>query len=149
MSLIIIISGSTFEGFAQISNGGTPYSTMFQVDNHYQHLNFIPPNINNIIQEDLINETANPKKPRRMGVAVSINKSLLNSGTWTIIPDVGKICRMQIRVDGALALGVYFDNFYIPEGGELFLYNHNKTQTIGAFTSNNNPDSQLFFNTIY
>lgn len=144
VSLIIIVSGNLFEGYAQISNGGTPYSTMFQLDNHYQHLNFIPPNMKRITEEDLINEAANPNKPRRMGVSVIINKTLLNSGTWTIIPDVGKIWRMQISVNGALALGVYFDDFYIPEGGELFLYNHNKTQTIGAFTSNNNPDSRLF-----
>ncbi len=142
--LIVFVSGSLFESYAQISNGGTPYSVMFQLDDHYQHLNFTSPNMVSIATEDLINEAANPNKPRRMGVSVVIDKTLQNSGTWTIIPDVGKVWRMQISVDGALALGIYYDNFFIPEGGELFLYNYDKTQTIGAFTHTNNPESHLF-----
>ena len=126
--LIVFVSGSLFESYAQISNGGTPYSVMFQLDDHYQHLNFTSPNMVSIATEDLINEAANPNKPRRMGVSVVIDKTLQNSGTWTIIPDVGKVWRMQISVDGALALGIYYDNFFIPEGGELFLYNYQLLQ---------------------
>ncbi len=32
----------------------------------------------------------------------------------------------------------------MPEGSKLFLYNEAKTQVIGAFTSQNNPESGLF-----
>lgn len=144
VSLTILASGTWLNGIAQISNGGPPYSIMFQIDNNYQELSFTAPNMQSIVAEDFINEAASPNSPRRMGVSVGINKSLQNSGTWTDIPGIGSIWRLQITVDGALALGVYYDDFFIPEGGELFLYNHDKTQTVGAFTHTNNPEEHLF-----
>lgn len=144
VSLIIIFSGTWLNTNAQISNGGTPYSIMFQLDNNFQSLRFISPDMQVISAEDLINEAANPHSPRRMGTSVIINKNPQNSGTWTTIPGVGSIWRLQINVDDALALGVYYDDFFIPEGGELFLYNHDRTQIIGAFSHSNNPEKNLF-----
>ena len=144
ISLIIILSVNNKVCFAQISNGGTPYSIMFQAENNYQSIKFDSPDIKSISEEDQINEASNPVAPRRMGTSVKINKNMSNSGSWTIIPEVGKIWRLRLIIDGALALGVYYDDFFIPEGGELFLYNHDKSQIIGAFTANNNPKGNLF-----
>ncbi|MBP6978904.1 MAG: PKD domain-containing protein, partial [Lentimicrobiaceae bacterium] len=45
---------------------------------------------------------------------------------------------------GALAVSLYFDQFNLPAGGELYAYNETKTQVIGAFTDFNNDPSGLF-----
>ncbi len=144
ISFILVLSFNIDNSKAQISNGGTPYSIMFHVDNNCTNLQFDAPDMNTINEEDAIEASINPDKPRRMGTSVKVNKDLLNTGTWTTIPDLGRICRLKINIEDALALGVYYDKFFIPEGGKLFLYNHNKTQIIGAFTHENNPDENLF-----
>ncbi len=79
--------------------------------------------------------------PFRAGVAVPVNLDINNAGEWTDLPDGGKIWRLSIKVEGAQALGVYYDNFWLPYGSELYLYNEEKSHMIGAYTElNNNPD---------
>ncbi|MFK5854731.1 MAG: PKD domain-containing protein [Bacteroidota bacterium] len=144
ITVLIFALGIYVDTSAQISNGGTPFSTLYQLDDRYEKLSFLSPDMELIAAEDLINEAVNPNSPRRMGTSVIINRTMLNSGSWTVIPDVGKLWRLQINVDNALAMGVYYSKFFIPVGGQLFLYNHDKTQVIGAFTNENNPDENLF-----
>lgn len=97
---------------------------------------FTAPDMAAIEAEDI----ANPY-PYRAGVAVPVNLSIDNAGEWTELPDGGKIWSLSLKVEGAQALGVYYDNFWLPYGGELHLYNEDKTQIIGAYTEeNNNPD---------
>jgi PKD repeat protein len=142
--LIAVLSINIDNSYAQISNGGTPYSIMFQLNNNFEELEITSPDMQILSMEDGINEAASPNTPRRMGTSLVVDSDLLSKGTWITIPEVGKICKLKIKIKGALALGVYYDKFFIPEGGELFLYNHDKTQTIGAFTHKNNPDQNLF-----
>jgi len=129
--------------YAQISNGGTPPSTLFQLENNFQRISFDTPDMNKIAEEDMLAEIDKPD-PRRMGVSVKINKGISNSGSWETIAGGDKVWRMEIEVPDALALGVYYNDFYLPEGGKLFLYNENKTQILGAYTSLNNPEDNLF-----
>jgi PKD repeat protein len=51
---------------------------------------------------------------------------------------------LKVTAHGALALGVYFDAFRLLEGTQLFLYSEDKSQIIGAFTSENNHPEGLF-----
>jgi hypothetical protein len=55
-----------------------------------------------------------------------------------------KIWRLNVRSVRALALILYFDRFNIPEGGRLFVYNPQRTQLLGAFTSMNNNNLSTF-----
>jgi PKD repeat protein len=128
---------------AQISSGGTPPSIMFRLDNNIPKITFESPDLKKIAEQDKIAEASKPD-PRRMGVSVKIDKGINNAGSWETLPGGGKVWRMQIEVPDALALGVYYKDFYLPEGGKLFLYNKDKSQILGAYTSKNNTDSQLF-----
>ncbi len=129
---------------AQVSQGGTPYSIIFQLADDYQQLNLPQPDMESIRAEDLVNDATRGPAPPRMGVSVLVDRNTQNVGTWTEIPGSGKVWRLQIEVKDALALGVYYDDFYIPEGGELFLYNADKSQVLGAYTHENNPSNKLF-----
>ncbi len=138
------ITGFTLVSNAQISQGGTPPSFEYSVTDNFDHQILQAPDMEKIRNEDMLEEAAGGPGPRRMGVSVIVNKGMDNAGTWTKLPDGGKIWRLELEAPGALALGVYYDNFYIPEGGKLFLYNDNKNQVIGAYTSVNNPKENLF-----
>ena len=129
--------------YSQISSGGTPPAIMFGLNDNIQSLSFDTPDLTSIREQDKLNEIEKPD-PRRMGVSIKINKSLNNAGSWEQLPDGTKVWRLKISIPDALALGVYYDEFYLPEGDELFLYNEDKSQIIGAFTNQNNPSSNLF-----
>lgn len=125
-----------FSASAQISQGGTPPS--FGLPQlKATPVSLTAPSIDQISNEDAQREKNG--EAWRMAVAVKAGLNTRNSGTWTNIGRGEKIWQLKLTVKGAKALGVYYDRFYIPEGGRLFLYNHDKSQVIGAFTSENNP----------
>ena len=65
--------------------------------------------------------------------------SLTKSGTWTTLPDGGRVWRLKISSPGALALIPCYDQFYIPTGAALHVYTPDRDEVIGAFTADNNP----------
>jgi PKD repeat protein len=140
MGLIALLMNMS-AAFSQLSEGGTPSSFIFKSQ------------INNVIDarqlpsidvETAIMEDANRPGPAWVGRSVPVGLNMLNSGTWTVLPDGNRIWRLKLTSVGAKAIAVYYDNFYIPEGGKLFLYNESHTQIIGAYTSKNNPKTKLF-----
>jgi PKD repeat protein len=134
-----------FSSRAQISEGGIPLS--FRVNNlasQFDLKEFASPDIAQLAVEDQINVESQYPGPERMGVSIPVNVDLNTAGSWESLADGSRLWRLKITVPGALALGVYYDHFYLPEGSKLFLYNEAKTQVIGAFTSENNTESGLF-----
>jgi len=141
---VLIASALTFQSHAQISQGGTPPSILKQMANNYPVIDLSKPDMEAINDEDKIEDATGGPAPRRMGVSVVVNKNLEDIGMWTELKDGSKILRVQLHVPNALALGVYYDKFHLPEGAELFLYSADKQQIVGAFTSANNPKDMLF-----
>ena len=66
-----------------------------------------------------------------------------NSGVSFTLPDGTKVWRLGIRSKGALSLNVLFTEYELPEGAQLFLYNADQTQILGAFNHLNNSDLHL------
>ncbi|HWB64273.1 MAG TPA: hypothetical protein VG603_12230, partial [Chitinophagales bacterium] len=67
-----------------------------------------------------------------------------NSGTWTVIPGLGRIWRVKITSKNALALVPLFDSLYLPEGATLHVYMPDREETFGAFTHGNTPEPRAF-----
>lgn len=67
-----------------------------------------------------------------------------NFGTQLMDSKGNRIWKATITSEKALALGLYFSNFYLPKGAKLFVYSPDKKQVIGAFTEINNSESGLF-----
>lgn len=83
--------------------------------------------------------------PYRVALNIPVSFDLNNCGTWTDLPDrSGRIWRLDIFVPEAQALILYYNDFYLPQGCELFLYNSNKKQVVGGFTSAFNTESGTF-----
>lgn len=87
---------------------------------------------------------ANKVGPFMFGYEHATNYSLLNSGQWTVLPSGDRIWRIRIKSSGALSLNFVFNDFYIPNGGHVYLYSPDKDFVLGAYTAqNNNVNNQL------
>lgn len=128
--------------FAQISEYGTPKSFKYKNIEDFSTIEINKPNLNKIRIQDSINSDKN--NPYRISVLIPVNLNTGNSGTWTNLPEGGKIWRLKIKCADALALSLYYNNFFMPKGAKLFLYNNDKSQIIGAFTEQNNNKNNLF-----
>lgn len=144
-SAIMLVVLMHTASWSQISYGGIPPS----FDNPSIEFNtgekkLKAPEVLLIEQEDRLAESSESPGPLRMGVSVAAGFTMENSGIWNIMPDGSKVWLLKIHVPGALALGVYYDRFFLPEGSSLFLYNESRNQLLGAYNHLNNPESGLF-----
>lgn len=80
----------------------------------------------------------------RVSTLIDTDIKLSESAEQVALPDGSSVCRLRIQAQGAIALMLYYKAFYIPEGARLFIYNADKTQVLGAYTSQTNPSGGLF-----
>ncbi len=125
---------------AQISHGGEPISWNGKVDIEAVFERMPAFNEDALREEDGINN-ANKDVPYRFGNNFYIDYSLNNSGAWHTLPNGDRVWMLGIESEGAYSINFIFDEFYMPHGATLFIYNADRTQLIGSFTEeNNNPD---------
>ena len=134
---------------AQISHGGKPWtfntakggpSSFINVE--YDEIVLKSPDVEPLIAEDLAN--ASKDLPLRVGVSIDADISMENAGTWTDLPMGARLWTLKVKVPGAKALTLGFEDFYLAEGSKLFFYNENRKQVLGAFTSENNLENRTF-----
>lgn len=73
--------------------------------------------------------------PWRFGFNNYTDLTMGNSGTWTSLPNGGKIWRLAVTCEQALTVNLTFDNILLPEGNELYIYSPDKRFILGAFTA--------------
>jgi len=61
-------------------------------------------------------------------------------GTWSQLSSGQNIWRIQIDVPEAKIFFIGFDDFYLPEGGRLYIYNKDNLKNAILFTSEDNPE---------
>ena len=113
------------------------------------NLNSLPtktmPGFNQAIinSEDIIND-ALKDRPWRFGYKYDVNFSTKNSGIWTNLPNGDKLWQLSIECKNALTINLLIENYYLPKGAHLYLYDVDKTNKVGAYTSiNNKKDGEL------
>ena len=136
--LLLLIMSTSLSLYAQLSEGGLPksFSSAIVDENLVVADDFNKPNAEDLILEDLQRD-ANGLNLRD-AVAVPVSRGLEDAGIWFDQLDGSRIWRYKIRVSEALSLEPYFDQFFIPVGAELFIFNHDGTEVFGAFTDRNN-----------
>ena len=128
---------------AQISQGGIPYSFSNTVTFQNKSLATVSmqsPEMNVLAAEDVINDS---RQQYRVGHNMPVNLNQNNSGKWQMLANGGRLWRLVIHSEDAMALGLYYNNFYVPNGGQVFLYNETKDHVIGSFTAANNIQDQI------
>ena len=129
---------------AQVSAGGHPVSQLnkqrgFTISEAESTLLPALP-IKKIHQED----EQNPGNTR-FAAPTSVDYTLDNSGTWEQLPEGGRLWRLKIQSGSALGLAVFYKDFYLPPGAQLYMYDPSYQQVLGAYTAQNNKASGLFF----
>ena len=64
--------------------------------------------------------------------------------TQEILDDGNEVWRLDIRSRGALAMSLEFSPFYLSEDALLFMYNDDLSVILGAYSSINNNEGDIF-----
>jgi PKD repeat protein len=127
---------------AQISYGGKPASLRLSLQEDIDHVVLRAPDMETIRQEDLLDEKNGTVQ--KIGRIIHEQLNMENSGTWDELDDGRHVWRLQISSKDALALSLTFQEFYLPNGSELFIYSPDKLQIIGAFNEKTNSNGGRF-----
>jgi len=136
LSLLFLTSASAF---SQINTGEMPESFKDNLSQeNVDHIFLTPPSMELIIAEDLQDEKNGTmmKIARLIPVGVSIN----NSGTWDKLSDGTSVWRLTLSSENAKSCAVHFDEFTLPSGTKLFVYNKDRSVILGPYTSEDNMD---------
>lgn len=79
-----------------------------------------------------------------VGQNIDVNLNMRNSGTIEYFNNGAKIWRLHVVSLEAKEILVLFNKFLLPQNAKLFLYDKNREQILGAFTSKNNKESGSF-----
>lgn len=133
----------------QILKEGKPLSSIYHVSPDVEKLDFTPDfDWDKIYEED--SHRQKDGVPMRAGFSLPVGLDINNSGKWTRLPDGRMMWRLSLAAEGATALGVVFDQYELPEGSELYLYNEGKSMVNGALGSHNNrPERVLSTRVLY
>ena len=132
-------------GYAQVGVKGIPpgIETNFSVD----ELRIIDIPVEKslaVLKQQAALAKENDGKPPKIAEAIQTELDLAANGEWSVSPDGKHICRMRVRSEGALGLIMGYSRFDLPEGTMLYVYNGDKKQVLGAYTSQTNPRKGSF-----
>lgn len=133
--------------FAQESAGGFPMSSkMVKVQNQdVDYIELPRPDFEAIMKQNEADERAGIARPYAVATMLTTDLNLSNSGTWYYLEDGQKIWRLSISIPEAKAIGLLYDQFYLPAGVKFFISNKNGRQVLGAYTAKNNNEKYKNF----
>jgi hypothetical protein len=129
-----VLLGFATSVVAQISAGGTPPSFSLRLSGVVPTVQMSTVDVKALLGED--KQTGND--PFRFAAPIDVLLNLKNSGVWESLSSGGRLWRLRIFSPGAYSIGFIYNDWYIPKGGRLFLYNDDHSQVVGAFTAFNN-----------
>ena len=145
--LFICLSGLFFYPLsvsAQISEGGIPPSFQYPQTRSTTQETTVPVDfyIEDLLETD--NWQARTGIPMPVSTLISVDYTMDNSGYYMTLPGGENIWRLHLKAKDAVAIMLYYKDFYIPEGGKLFIYSADKSQLLGAYTHRTHPSGGLF-----
>ncbi|WP_310991342.1 T9SS type A sorting domain-containing protein [Aequorivita marina] len=127
--------------FSQGGDGDMPESWGLNLEAVPSLVSLPPLNFEAIKHEDSINDL-DKTMPWRYGVERVLDLDMENDGLWTDLPNGGKIWQARIQSKDALNLSVNFDDFFLPAGSRLQLFNNDRTDITSTYTNTHNRDEQ-------
>ncbi|WP_158447796.1 trypsin-like peptidase domain-containing protein [Aquimarina longa] len=143
VKLLILSLFCVFAMNSQVITGEKPISWTMQSKKSITPMLMKKFDLNKINAEDAKNDR-DQSIPWRFGYEYKVNYGLDNSGVWEELSNGDRIWRINIISKGAKTLNFIFDTYKMPEGAKMYLYNDDKTDLLGAYTSVfNRPDHML------
>jgi len=135
---LFLVAGSQ----AQISQGGSPerWDSDFTFD-----VSQLPKYESEALDMDLIraqDEISDQLKdvPYRFGIELETSIDVRNEALYEEAGNGDRIYYYMISCPDAESISMVFDQFELPVGAELYIWNSDRTDFIGAFTSQNNKE---------
>ncbi len=119
------------KSFAQISHGGTPIYHQTTPKAQTPTVVAAPVDNNLLIQEDLAQVRGS--SPMRIGVGRDMNIDVLQQAVALKQNDGSTVYRLAVASPDAHFISVAFDDYRLPEGAQLFLYDATGRYTLGSF----------------
>ena len=119
-----------------------PFSWSQDLRNEITPVELPPLNLDDIIAEDLINDL-DKTIPWRYGVSRSLVLDFEKDGLWTTLPNGDRIWQVGIKSPNAINISVNFNDFYLPEGARLHIYNNDRTDISKTYSSAQNRDNKI------
>lgn len=95
-----------------------------------------------LLEDSIIQADHHGDVPFRFGKDFPVNYSL-SDGVWEYSGE-DRIWSMSFQSDGAYSLNFIFDNFYLPQGAEFYIFNEDKTMRYGPVTAGQNSENGRF-----
>lgn len=144
LSILFIFLLSSSYIHAQINVGGTPFSFKETISLQSQNIPIVKMehvDVDALLKEDM--KTPEEPQPMRFGQNLDVNINPDNAGVWEEMHG-HNVWRVGISSPGAVSINLKFDDYHVPEGARLFIYSADRTDVIGAFTSQNNQIDRVF-----
>jgi hypothetical protein len=128
--------------WSQLSQPGTPPSDRHRLGTKIPTIEMPGIDIAALLQED--EEDLKSNLPLRFAYGFRVDYNMTDHGRWKPLPDGGRVWQLSIECPGALNINFLYKDFYLPPGSELYIYNRDKSQVLGAFTHLNNKATRRF-----
>lgn len=81
----------------------------------------------------------------RFAAPVAVDLGIANAGTWTLLPDGGRLWQLKLEAPGsALGLVAIYDEFYMPPGAKLYMFSPDGKFIDGPYSEAQNNVSRHF-----
>eukprot|EP00004_Rigifila_ramosa_P017762 TRINITY_DN435_c0_g1_i1.p1 TRINITY_DN435_c0_g1~~TRINITY_DN435_c0_g1_i1.p1 ORF type:complete len:443 (+),score=107.97 TRINITY_DN435_c0_g1_i1:35-1363(+) len=127
---------------AQVQSPGTPtQASLLKFEPSVYTLPVETVDFQRLRQEDAV-EPKHAQGGNRFAWGFEVDLNLDNSGVWERLDDGALVWRLQLTSPGAKSLNLFFSEYFLLPGNELYAYNADRTIVRGAFTALNNKENK-------
>ena len=140
--LFLLLISISYLSYSQDENERTPWSWEYNLRSSNTPIELPPLDLESIIAEDSINDM-DKSIPWRYGISRPIVLDFENDGEWTELPNnIGRIWKVAIWSPNAINLSINFNDFKLPEGAMMHLYNDDRTDISKTYTKDQNRENK-------
>lgn len=143
--LIALLAGMWIglSGMAQISHGGEPLPlSLLRNDQANLYVTMPAFDLDEQLRMDSLNLIGNDGA-YPFAYKFMADYTPENSGERFTLADGTRVWRLGIHSPGARSINLLFSEYELPEGAQLFLYNEDQTEILGAFNHLNNSELNI------
>ena len=129
-------------GFCVINTYEDSYSIVNDLRTEFESISMPEIDIQALLNED--DENLGEPVPLRYAYSFQVNYGINNAGTWETLEDGSMLWRLGFHSDGAYGMKIFFNDFWLPDGSELYIYSKNENMSIGPYNHEQNHDDGKF-----
>ena len=146
LTVIFISSKITF---GQIRQGGIPHSFTLKEKLYIPSIDvdtYKPNHFKNTLKSTASNNTDDSLVVEEpiIGELFPISINPKEQGNWSKLENGDSLWQLEINSLIGEYMMLIFDDFFLPKGSEFFVFSSDKSQVLGAFTSDNNTSNNKF-----